>query len=149
MNWIQQRPLLGQTVLVTRPAEQAELLAAPLRERGAQVLLQPAIEIGPPNDWSEVDQAIDDLAGFDMIIFCSHNGVKYFMDRLQNSGGDARALAGLQIATVGSKTAGSLQTYGLNADIVPTNFQAESLANELLDQVGEKRDSGDQGQPRS
>jgi uroporphyrinogen III methyltransferase/synthase len=135
MGWIQQRPLLGQTVLVTRPADQAETLAGPLRELGANVLLQPAIEIGPPDDWTDVDQTINNLDSFDLIVFCSHNGVKYFMDRLLGSGGDARRLAGLRIATVGSKTAASLERYGLTADFVPADFQAASLADELRDRA--------------
>jgi uroporphyrinogen III methyltransferase/synthase len=139
MNWIHQRPLFGQTVLVTRPADQAEALAGPLREQGANVLLQPAIEIGPPDDWADVDQAISELASYDMIVFCSHNGVKYFMDRLRSLGGDSRGLAGLQIATVGSKTAASLQPYGLTADFVPSDFKADSLANELCEQVPDQR----------
>ena len=38
MNWIQDRPLIGRTVLVTCPEEQAETLAKPLRDLGARVL---------------------------------------------------------------------------------------------------------------
>ena len=92
MNSIQDRPLLGQTVLVTRPAEQAEALAAPLRELGAQVLLQPAIEIGPPESWSEVDRSIATLSEFDLVVFCSHNGVRFFMDRLLQTDSDGATL---------------------------------------------------------
>ncbi len=139
MNWIQQRPLFGQTVLVTRPADQAESLAERLRELGAQVILQPAIEIGPPDDWFQVDRAINNLDSFDVIVFCSHNGVKYFMDRLLNLGLDGRQLAGLQIATIGVKTAGSLKKYSLTADIIPADFHADSLADKLRNSVSEKR----------
>src|SRR5690606_2082790 len=57
-SWFDKRPLFGQRVLVTRPAHQADDLREPLAELGAEVLLQPAIEIGPTNDWLPVDNAI-------------------------------------------------------------------------------------------
>ena len=47
-SWFEKRPLFGQKVLVTRPAHQAADLAVPLTALGAEVLLQPAINIYPP-----------------------------------------------------------------------------------------------------
>ncbi len=103
------------------------------------MLIQPAIEIGPPLDWSDVDQAIHSLADFDAIVFCSHNGVHYFLNRLTELGKDVRALAGIQIAAVGSKTADSLAEFHLRADIVPVDFRAEALADQMASQAPGKR----------
>jgi uroporphyrinogen III methyltransferase/synthase len=139
MNWIQQRPLFGQTVLVTRPAQQAETLAAPLRDLGATVLIQPAIEIGPPANWSEVDRAIEALRTDHAIVFCSDNGVQFFMNRLLELGKDIRELADIQIAAVGSKTALALNNFHLQADIVPPDFRAESLAARMAENAKGKR----------
>lgn len=139
MNWIQDRPLQGQTVLVTRPTDQAEALAAPLRELGAEVVLQPTIVIGPPDSWIDVDHAIENLNDFDVVVFCSHNGVQYFIDRLLESGADTRRFGTAKIAAVGSKTNQSLRKYGLVADVVPTDFRAQSLAKELDAEVAGKR----------
>jgi uroporphyrinogen III methyltransferase/synthase len=139
MDWVQRRPLFGQTVLVTRPEDQAEALSAPLRDLGASVLVQPAIKIGPPHDRTAVDQAIDSLGSCDVIVFCSQNGVRFFLKRLAELGKDARELAGVQIAVVGSKTAESLGEFYLNADIVPPDFRAESLAEQLAPDAPGKR----------
>lgn len=139
MAWLQDRPLFGQTVLVTRPVEQAESLAASLRDQGAHVLRQPAIRVGPAADWEPVDDAIRRLTEFDSIIFCSHNGVRYFLDRLRLLGFDARALAGIQIACVGAKTAATLSDYQLSADITPKNFRSEALAAELTSNAAGKK----------
>jgi uroporphyrinogen III methyltransferase/synthase len=138
-GWLADRPLSGQTVLVTRPAEQAQSLAAALRELGAAVLLQPAIEIMPPEDWTEVDQAIESLESWDMIVFCSRNGVDHFLGRMWATGNDLRRLAKLSIAAVGSKTASALGDFHLRPDIVPVDFHAESLADELSGKVNGKR----------
>lgn len=127
LSWVQARPLFGQTVLVTRPQAQAEALVRPLRELGANVVLQPAIEIGPPESWQAVDQAIGNLDQFDTVVFCSHNGVQHFLQRLLELGQDVRAFGPAQLAVVGSKTAESLSNFHLQADLVPPDFRAESL----------------------
>ena len=44
-SWFESRPLFGQRVLVTRATNQAEQFAAKLSDLGAEVVLQPAIEI--------------------------------------------------------------------------------------------------------
>jgi uroporphyrinogen III methyltransferase / synthase len=131
MDWVQSRPLFGKTILVTRPVDQADALSGLLRDLGANVISQPAIIIGPPNDWHEVDRAIDKLRSFDVVIFCSHNGVKYFLERLAHHDQDVRAFAGAHLAVVGSKTAESLGQYHLRADVVPADFRAEALARQL------------------
>src|SRR4029079_15253806 len=41
-SWFEKRPLFGQTILVTRPIDQAHELASPLAELGAEVVYQPA-----------------------------------------------------------------------------------------------------------
>ena len=74
-----------------------------MRDQGARVLLQPAIAIESPEDWKPVDSAIAQLSEYDMLIFCSHNGVQFFLNRLEERGEDMRALAGLEIGCIGKK----------------------------------------------
>lgn len=129
--WFTNRPLFGQTVLVTRPAHQADAMASQLLALGAAVLYQPAITIGPPADWGPVDRAIEQLNECNWIVFASRNGVEYFLERLRDLGHDLRSLAGLKIAAVGSATAEVLAQRGLQVDIRPAEFRAEALAAEL------------------
>lgn len=130
-NWFTSRPLFGRTVLVTRPVNQADDLAARLRNLGANVLLQPAIEIGPPQDWKPVDAAIERLPEFDWLVFSSRNGVEYFMRRLHANGHDARRLSHIKLAAIGPGTADALSDFHLNADLQPVEYRAESLAEAL------------------
>ncbi|MFG0261535.1 MAG: uroporphyrinogen-III C-methyltransferase [Novipirellula sp. JB048] len=138
-NWLEQRPLFGKTVLVTRPIEQAEELASPLRDLGATVLIQPAIQIGPPADYPQVDAAIESLPRQDIVIFFSRNGVQYFLQRVLETGRDLRAFAHSTLTCVGKQTAAALADYHLRADIVPPDFTAESLVQELSGKVRGKR----------
>ena len=130
-GWFEKRPLFGKKILVTRPAHQATALAGPLAELGADVLLHPAIEIGSPTDWGEVDSALKRLSEFDWLVFSSSNGVRYLLERLLATGRDLRALGSLKLAAIGPGTAEELLRYHLKADLIPDEFRAESLASSL------------------
>ena len=138
-DWFVSRPLFGKTVLVTRPREQAGPMVDRLRELGAQVLLQPTIEITEPTDWTPVDRAIDSLNQYDLVTFSSRNGVRYFLERLESRGGDARRFGAAKIAAIGPATAQALTEWKLHADVVPTEYRAEALAEMLSAGAAGKR----------
>jgi uroporphyrinogen III methyltransferase/synthase len=159
--WFAERPLFGQRVLVTRPAHQADDLARPLAELGAEVLYQPAIEIYPPalasrvepsllatmvqqhpyssGDWSAVDRVLDLLDRFDWVVFSSGNGVRFLLERAIHLGRDLRIFGPNKLAAIGPGTADELARYHLRADLVPDEFRAESLALALKGGAAGKR----------
>jgi uroporphyrinogen III methyltransferase/synthase len=138
-TWFTRRPLFGQRVLVTRPVEQASSLRQELAQLGAEVHVQPAIEIAPPDDWGSVDDALTRLNQFDWLVFSSANGVRAVLERILQTGGDVRRLGGLKLAAIGPGTAAELELYRLKADLVPDEFRAESLAKGLAGQGGGRR----------
>jgi uroporphyrinogen III methyltransferase/synthase len=110
-----------------------------LAELGADCLLQPAIAIEPPDDWSPVDRALEQLPEFDWIVFSSANGVRGLLDRLCELHGDLRLLGGVRLAAIGPRTADELGKYHLRADVQPDAFRAEALADALSsDAVGNR-----------
>jgi uroporphyrinogen III methyltransferase/synthase len=125
LAWREDAPLRGKTVAVTRARAQASGLAARLRALGAGVIQAPAIRIsplpGPPLDPSP----------YDLICLTSPNGAEILFERLAAGGRDARSLAGTKIAAIGPGTAAALTSHGIHADIVPSQFVAESLAQSL------------------
>lgn len=139
LAWYDKRPLSGVSVLVTRGAEQARGLVSPLRELGAETLVQPAIKILPPKDWSPVDAAISDLRSFDWLVFSSSNGVQAFLDRLLAQGRDLRAMGNAKLAVIGPGTAAELERYHLRADLIPMEYRAEALADALAKNANGQR----------
>ncbi len=137
-NWFEQRPLFGQSFLITRPEHQAAELRRPLEDLGAEVYLQPAIDIRAADDPAPLDKAISDLKSFDWIAFSSRNGVTFFMDRLLQSDWDYRAIGHLKIGAIGPGTAEQLEQYGFKADILPEEFRAESLVEAMGESVAGK-----------
>jgi uroporphyrinogen III methyltransferase/synthase len=132
-DWFERRPLFGETVIITRPIEQAAELRERLTELGAETLIQPAIEILDPLDgWHSADAILHHLQPFDDLIFSSSNGVRRFMRRLLDLGLDTRVLAGKRIAAIGPGTTDALASFFLVADVQPpTDYRAESLVAAL------------------
>jgi uroporphyrinogen III methyltransferase/synthase len=130
-SWFTSRPLFGRTVLVTRPKHQADTLSNQLRNLGANVLVQPAIEITEPRDWSPVDAIIRRLPQFDWLVFSSSNGVDFFLRRLFALGYDVRHLARARLAAIGPATVDALARFHLKADVTPAEYRAEALAEAL------------------
>ena len=96
-------PLRGIRVAVTRPADSAEELAAPLRRLGAQVTLAPLIAVLPPTDRRPAADAAQSLAQLDWVVFTSANAARFFAALL--SGEDRRARPPhLRVAVVGPGT---------------------------------------------
>ncbi len=133
LRWFDTRPLSGKRILVTRAAEQGRKLAAMIRERGAEPVVVPLIEIHPPQDPAPAMRAAKELASYAWVCFTSENGVKKFFDVLATSNLDARAFATTRIAAIGPGTAAALAEHGLRADIVAKESRGEGLSKALLD----------------
>ncbi len=138
-DWFASRPLFGQRVLVTRAVDQAESLCAQLADLGADCLVQPAIQISPPENRSAVDAALDRLDEFDWLVFSSSNGVRFLLERLLERGADLRRLAGVRIAAMGPGTTEELARYHLRADMQPKQYRAEELAAMLRPDANGRR----------
>ena len=125
-NWFERLPLFGQRVVVTRDRRQAAELSGPLEELGAEVISLPTIEVQPATDFGPLDRAIARLRTYDWLIFTSVNGVKYFVERLDASHRDLRALTA-KICAIGPATRAAIEALHLKVDLMPEEYVAESL----------------------
>ena len=107
---------------MTRASHQAEELAAPLRDLGAEVLLLPMIEIAPPEDSALLEQAASNCNRYDWIIFTSANAVDAFASALP-----VGFVCEAKIATVGEATRQACEQRGLAVLLTPQEYVAESL----------------------
>jgi uroporphyrinogen III methyltransferase/synthase len=74
-----------------------------------------------------LDEAIQNLDHYQWILFTSVNGVKFFLNRLENNGKDIRDLKGLKIAAIGPKTAQTFVSSGIKPDLIPDEYRAEAV----------------------
>ena len=132
---MQDKPLQGVRVLVTRAEEQADSFADLLQERGATTIERALLAVGPASDYSELDKAINQLAQYQWIIFASQNAVKFTLQRLKALGLPAQALSQCQLASIGPATSNCLAEEGLSVAFQPTAYVAETLVAEFQQQV--------------
>ncbi len=132
IDWHAELPLSGQTVLITRPRDQAYVFADELHAMGARVLEAPSVKICRPHDRSDLKAAVTRLSQYDYIAFTSANGVDAFSYALAEARLDVRAFAGVQIAAVGRATAGRLKDHGLVPDVMPEQFTTRALGEAMV-----------------
>jgi uroporphyrinogen III methyltransferase/synthase len=133
LDWLDQRPLHGQVVAVTRARAQASGLAARLAGLGAEVVEAPAIRIEPRLGDPDVAEAVSRVRDYALVCFTSPNGVGIFFEALASAAQDARALAGATVAAIGPGTAAELRRNGIVADVIPPRSIAESLVEALAE----------------
>ena len=127
----QARPLHGRRIVVTRARSQGELFARKIEELGGEPIEFPTIEIVPPPSYEPLDRAIQALGSYHWVIFTSANGVAHFWARFRKLKQETRLLQRARIAAIGPKTARALAEVGMKADLVPREYRAEAILQEL------------------
>lgn len=130
------QPLTGRTIVITRALAQSADFAAELERYGARVVACPTIEITAPESYAPLDDAIENLYGYDWIIFTSVNGVDYFLKRLTELGHETSKLDDLRVCSIGEATALRLSDAQIHVDVVPEQFKAEGVFEALTDYLG-------------
>jgi uroporphyrinogen III methyltransferase/synthase len=126
LNWFEHLPLFGRRIVNTRPKGQADALTSRLKALGADVIEMPTIEIQPAADYGPLDRALGELASYDWLVFTSANGVRFFLERLDASPVDLRALRA-KICAIGPATSAAIEALHLKVDLMGREYVAEGL----------------------
>ncbi len=125
------KPLSGRRIVITRPRSQALAFVEEIEKLGGEVVEFPTIEILPLESCEALDQAIDNIESYQWIIFTSANGVKFFFNRFFELGREIGALKEIRIAAIGPQTGKELKARSICADLVPGEYRAEAILEEL------------------
>lgn len=140
-SWFEQLPLFGVSIGITRPIDQSIELADQIARMGGEPVCMPMIRVEPVDSEAaaQLRRQLKGLGDYDWLIFTSRNGVEHFVRHLWDAGRDLRALGSASIAAIGESTAETLAGYNLRADLVPSVFRAEALAEAMVPHVSGKR----------
>ncbi len=131
LDWLQQRPLQGKTILFPQTGTDPRLPAL-LGSKGAKVQTVQVSCLEPVETaWESICKG----AGAEWVAFTSHNGVESFFKAVSENGQDARCLGGTMVAAIGKSTAQALQRYGIRADFVSPVSTAEGFAAALSQEM--------------
>jgi uroporphyrinogen III methyltransferase / synthase len=114
-------------ILVTRPVEGGQDLAALLAARGLEPVAVPTVAIDIESTSSAVDGMLAALDGADWLVLTSANGARAVAARL----GERALPPGVRVAAVGPATAGALSESGIGVDHVPNDYITVAIADGL------------------
>ncbi|MFZ3129508.1 MAG: uroporphyrinogen-III C-methyltransferase [Desulfosporosinus sp.] len=135
LRWFEKKPLFGRRIVVTRARHQASELSQAIEALGGEAWEFPTIEIAPPTDSAYLMKAINNLPGFQWLIFTSVNGVEAFFTELKNQERDVRDLVGAEIVAIGPATRAALEKRGLHIGYMPEEYRAEKIVEGLANRV--------------
>ncbi len=116
--------LAGIGVLVTRPSGQAQPLCDLIANLGGTPVPFPTISISGPQDPAAAKARLEQMEGYDLLIFVSPNAVRYTFSLL----GESSLPKDSRVAVVGKGTDRALREFGIYADLLPEErFDSEGL----------------------
>jgi uroporphyrinogen III methyltransferase/synthase len=132
LAWFERRPLFGKRVLVTRDKSQSGSMVRALRDAGAEPVVVPMIRLAPPEDWAEVDAALDAIASYDAMLITSANAIRFLSGRAE-ARGVSLTPADLEVLCVGPETAKATRDAGLAVHRIPeSRHDADGLLDEAV-----------------
>lgn len=137
LHWLENLPLWGKNIVVTRTTDQEGTFRKKLNALGANVFSFPSIQIQRLPFTKGFIEDIKRIQDFKWILFSSVNAVKLFFEEFFLHYSDVRALHNNRIACIGPSTEQELLHYGLRADLVPNRYVAESLWDSIQPYVHE------------
>jgi uroporphyrinogen-III synthase len=135
---VQETPLKGRVVAITRPAGQAEEAGELIRAKGGVPYYIPAIEIKGLSNHESMRKFIAELSmgTVDYVILMSTNGVRYLFTAADEVKLTRQLHEGLKkscVIAVGPKTAEAIKEHKVRVDMVPQKYSSEGLLEAFKD----------------
>jgi uroporphyrinogen III methyltransferase/synthase len=117
-------PLDSRTVLVS-PSVTRELRAE-LEGLGARVLTWPKLDIRALHNYRALDEAIENLFGYDWLIFRNVNAVDFFLRRFRELGHEISELDSLRVCGIGEEAVYKLEASQVHLDVIPDRLSSQA-----------------------
>lgn len=125
----------GPTVLLS-PDKMTGGLAAELQRTGVRLLAWPAVDLGAPPDYHALDEAIENIFGYDWVIFPTAPAVDFFVQRFRSLGNDISELDAVRVCGIGEEAASRLGESQIHIDIIPDHPGPSHVCEALKMYVG-------------
>jgi uroporphyrinogen-III synthase len=111
------QPLANRTILVAG-SEDHEFVSE-LTRHGARVIAWPKVEIIDPESFADLDEAIQNLFGYDWLVFANTNAARFFLRRFQHTGHEISELDAVRVCALDEATRQQLEEAHVHVDLVP------------------------------
>jgi uroporphyrinogen III methyltransferase / synthase len=125
------KPLANRTILIACSPKKLAELASGIESMGGNALSLPVIEVHATDDMRPLDEALASLKKYAWIIFTSAYGVRYFFQRLRQTGIKLPPENMPRICAIGPATAREVHESGYSVELIPEKYVAEGLIEAL------------------
>ncbi len=136
MKSVPDSPSLSNRTVLISPTETEGELAKELAQHGARVLAWPTLDIGAPETYDILDQAIENLFGYDWLIFPRVPAVDFFLRRFRGLGHEISELDALRVCGVGAEAVGRLEQSQVHIDVIPDGLSSKLVFDAMENYVG-------------
>lgn len=117
-------------------------LVSAIENAGAKVLPFPQIETAPAASSEELIKYLNEVQGFDWLIFGDVLAVDFCLGKLEDAATDLFDLDELRICALGEAVADRLRFVQIHTDVIPLSMRTETIFTALTDYIGEKQLTG-------
>jgi uroporphyrinogen-III synthase len=98
--------------------------------------IKPKVQIGYPKTFDAIDEAIENLFGYDWILFRNVLAIEYFLKRLSENGHEISEMDSLRVCAIGAAAAEKLTASQVHADVVVSGHHTGDAVTDLASYVG-------------
>jgi len=128
--------LKDRTVLVSASGASSELAIELERRSGARLITAPEIEIHGHESHVALDEAIENLFGYDWIIFANIHAVDYFLRRFDQLNHGISELDDLRVCAIDEAGRTRLEEIQVHVDLIPDGHAASRIIGALEAYLG-------------
>ena len=132
--------LAGRTILIA-PSAPRELVLE-LEPHGARVITWPEIEIGDPESFTTLDEAIENLFGYDWLLFRTQTAAEFFLKRFQKLGHEISELDTLRVCAMDEATVAKLEASQIHFDLIPDSPSSKAVFAAIESYAGGRKALG-------
>jgi uroporphyrinogen III methyltransferase/synthase len=135
VNPVSKDRLLTDCTVLISPSVPGEL-ATELGRHGARVLTWPRLDISNIENCAALDEAIENLFGYDWLIFRNVNAVDFFLRRFRERGRNVSELDALRVCAIGEAAATRLEEFQVHVDVIPDRLSSAAALSAIESYAG-------------
>jgi uroporphyrinogen III methyltransferase/synthase len=111
-------------------------ISAALQQVGFSTITWPQVAMQPPETFAGLDEAIENLFGYDWLIFVKADAARFFLSRFEQQGHDISNLDSLRVCAIGEATAAVLEQSKVHVDVVATKTYPNAVIDSIATYAG-------------
>lgn len=124
------------TSILLSPAATGSAISKELERLGARVVTWPELRIQTPENYFELDEAIENLFGYDWLVLKNDRAADFFLRRFQNNHAP-NELDDLKTLAIGDSTGEILVRSHIHVDVAIDRFPSENIFAAVADYAGD------------